>query len=220
MHTYTPDPDNFPASITLPDDGDDEDATSVNDPFEDTVDRTAYITKHYPLDATTTLIRSQPMSLVPVSMNSETPITPQWGWAGPVWVQNDTTFTVAVSIDCPLDLPHDATLNSVEVVLNGKLITGHSSLPATMPAIRVFKTNISTGTATPISSLTTDPSGTVGAYDVAHTVTATVGAAVDRVGYSYSVRIIGESGANSVAGLNICGIVSNCDVANLDKGAS
>lgn len=46
-HTYTPDDTNNPADITLPDDGDDASAESVNSPLEDLADKVAYSQVHY-----------------------------------------------------------------------------------------------------------------------------------------------------------------------------
>jgi hypothetical protein len=42
-HLYDGDPTNFPTSLTLPDDGDQRDAASVNVPFEGLADRTAFL---------------------------------------------------------------------------------------------------------------------------------------------------------------------------------
>lgn len=218
---YTPDDTNNPADYTMPDDGDNEDVASVRVSLEGLADKIAYTQKNYPLDTTFSTFRVQPYNLTPVGADNEVPISLQWFSNNGLWLQGDISFTVGLSIDCPLELPNGSVLTGVTVYLNGKFLTGHTNLPANMPQIRVFKHAIATGAITALSALTTDSSGFVVDYDAPHAVVASVASEVISTDiYRYSVRVVGEHGTDSVPGLNILGIGASYSVTALDKGAA
>lgn len=221
-HTYTPDPDHNPTTTTLPDDGDDEDAASVNTPLEDVADKAAYTQKHYPLDTTYTVDRVQTNLVYPVTADNAAPATQQWFLnPGSAWTQTDVTVAIGASIYQELDLPDGCVLQNVFVRLKGETAVPHSALPAQLPQARVFKVNAVTGVSTALSALTTDPAATQPIYDGAHEIPIfSIGATVDRTSFRYLVKITGESGANAQAGLQLLATLVQFQVTKLDKGAA
>lgn len=102
------------------------------------------------------------------------------------------------SIFLPIRLQSGDTLNSVTVRVDGAGGGAtHVGLPATLPAVEVFRVNSSTGAATSIAGPTTDASASLGAYESDHDITLS-SIAETAAGARYFVEIQGESGANAV----------------------
>lgn len=220
---YTPVPSNNPASVTIPEDGDDKPVASILVAVEGIADKVAHAnwpeqddTKTYPLKS-----RSFGRVMRGVATPSVTAGAPDWavqnGFNCAIFKQ--VTLSSTAVLYQPLDLPDGCTLTQVAVFLLG--LPGHGSLPAVMPAIRLYKLNYSTGALTQIGITTNDPSNLAG-YEVYHSVTVGGGVneLIDNTTYRYVVGIVGESGANSIAGLSY--VVTQCalTVTHQDPGAS
>jgi hypothetical protein len=119
----------------------------------------------------------------------------------------------------PLDLPDGCTLSQVAIWLKGA--GGHSFTPATMPTVRLYKCDPTTGTLTQIG-ITTNDGSTLSFYEAVHFVTVGGGVfeVIDNQQYRYVVGITGEAGANSIAGLEYIGTVCSITVTHLDPGGS
>ncbi|MFS8067810.1 MAG: hypothetical protein ACMG6S_15720, partial [Byssovorax sp.] len=90
----------------------------------------------------------------------------------------------------PLDLPHGAILNSVEVVVHPA--PGHAGLP-TMPQITVKKVPKGTGSGAPVAGPVVDSSANIAAYEVVHSMSATnIGHTVDKLNHRYHVELLAE----------------------------
>lgn len=225
---YTPVPGNNPANITLPSDGDLASALSVDSPLGDLADKVAHAnwpetdnTKSYPL-ISQTIFRAQPYNVfVNQTDGNGNVITPKWAYELGVWIQSVVTVTNEY-IDQVLDVPHNATLSNVYVNISGT--TGartHAGLP-TMPTFRVFRMPVTTGVFQTMSNLITDPTAVLATYNAAHQITIPINAnaVIDKSSYRYIVRIIGESGANSVASaLQYLGCSTEFVTTSMDKGA-
>ncbi|WP_437591483.1 hypothetical protein [Sorangium sp. So ce1000] len=109
------------------------------------------------------------------------------------------TSTSASAVSWELDVPHGATLTSVTIRVQPNT---HGSLPATMPQIRVLRTSSNEITGQIVGSVTADSSGSVGAYNAAHSITISgLSEVIDRSQYNYYVKLEGEASTNSMTGL-------------------
>jgi hypothetical protein len=214
---------NNPTSITIPSDGDDKPAVSVNASLEGLMDKIAHTqlpatddTESYPL-ATRTVSRV----MRGVATSSETAGVSDWavqnGINGAIFLQ--ATLAGTAVLYQPLDLPDGCTLSSVLVWLDGS--GGHGGLPGTMPTARLFKADPTTLTVTQIGITTGDPSN-LAAYEAIHFISigGGIGEVIDNSIYRYVVGITGEAGANSIAGLRYVATKCACIVGKQDPGAS
>lgn len=108
--------------------------------------------------------------------------------------------SVALQVDNVVweaDVPDGATLTTVSWTINPG--SGRGGLPS-LPVLWVEVVNVSTG-AISHSATVTDPSASLGAYEVQHTITTTsLGWTIDRDTEIVLVRVQGEYGANFQAG--------------------
>lgn len=100
------------------------------------------------------------------------------------------------------DLPDGITIERVSVRVEPN--NAHSALPAVMPRIEVYLADNTTGNVTLLAT-GTDTTATVGAYNLPHTISATIasvafGAWVN----SLYVKVYGESDANAENGFVSC----------------
>lgn len=126
-----------------------------------------------------------------------------------VWEQIDVTSDWRIVF--PIAVPPGDTLINVFVAMNGE--NGHGALPATMPIARIVRADVE-GTLTTLATRT-DQSGSTGAYEAPHFILLQSGSldsgsmpilATDEPLY---VIVSGETGANSIAGLEIGSITGN-----------
>jgi hypothetical protein len=103
-HTYDGNDTNFPASLTLPDDGDPRDAASVNTPIEGLADRTATLGRY--VRVTDAGASDRPVVGMPL-FSSEFDYNPSDGSL----TQNGGGGTIS----WPLEVPDGCTLDAVEV---------------------------------------------------------------------------------------------------------
>lgn len=103
-----------------------------------------------------------------------------------------------------LELPDGCTLNGVTAYVIGG---GNVALPAVMPRFRVRTLRMSDGNQS-ATSASVDASANVGAYNAAHTISASsLGITVDNVVNRYTIEFVSESGANATSGYQIYGII-------------
>lgn len=94
--------------------------------------------------------------------------TAGWIWATPYYSQHVDNTVVSFPLS---ELVDGATLTEVRVTVMGQTTAGFSSLPTTMPKVKVYKVDGSTGAVTQLGSTATDASGTVGAFNGIHHIT-------------------------------------------------
>ncbi len=216
--TYTPDPSNNPATITLPSDGDPKGAASVNTPFEGLADKVAHANwpetnsaKMYPL-ATRSVTR----------MCMGAPMVDDFTkWLGSSPFLNCLVVTKQ-DIYFPVQLPDGATWVQAFAYFQGA--TGHAAFPAgkpaTMPVMRACRFDPATGTIGVIASVT-DPSASVAVYEAIHALTI-VGMAevVTAATKNYFIKVETEGGLLGLAGDQIYGVQVVYSVSEQDPGAA
>lgn len=197
-HVYTPSTSNDPASYTMPDDGDDYDASSVNVPLEGIADKVHRLQS---------LISGVGVSniTVPIIHAKDVAATPRWlfdGFAGGgnyAWRQTNITDGGILIFDFP---PGYVGLRctSVNVYLEGNGGgSNHANVPANFPtAALMYQDFITEGSTPQTVASATDSAASAAAYDTVHALSIGVNHTINaqRV---YWIRVIGESGANSVA---------------------
>lgn len=233
--TYTPDSTNNPTSFTEPDDGDNEDAASVNVFLEGLADKAAHM--NLPEQSNTEKYRLASRSITRVSKSA--PISsfdisnaPDWTFGGNTAPISSPGGTWMVAINSPgidqevtqiLEIPHGASVTEVRVTLKGS--AGHGALPATMPHLKLYKLAVSGGVATLLGEIDDPSSGTV-TYETAHQVILTGGGVdftsftVDNSAEVYFVVLSNERGANSQIGLSYFGSEATFTLTRQDDGAA
>lgn len=199
--------DVFPATITVPEDGDPRNAASVRGPFVDLTNRTRHLSGRvdrayqHVLGAGPTATYSLPLHFttnwdagagVPGfaldALGSAVDFKP---------VQWSNVLAVAVF---NLDLPHGAVIDHASVVVDP--VGGHGDLPQYPPKWDLLVAPSSGATPTIIASGTDAPAN-VAAYEAEHAITApSFTHAIDRDN-GYALKFYGEKGTNSIAGLKI-----------------
>jgi hypothetical protein len=224
MSTYSGNSANNPASITIPADGEDKPAASVNTALEGLMDKVV----HTQLPATSTSgtypLASRALGRIMrgVATSSETAGVADWsvqnGVNGAIFLQ--ATLATTAVVYQPLDLPDGCTLTDVYVWLAGG--GGHAFPPANKPTLRLFRLDPTTLTVTQIGITTTDPSSTVVDYEAIHffNVGGGVSEVIDNANYKYVAGITGEAGANSLVGLRYVAAKCFFVVTKQDPGAS
>ncbi len=132
------------------------------------------------------------------------------------WVQKDVSAQFQISF--PINLPVGDTIVDVTVRVDGGGGVGHSSLPAGADRLTVSLVQVGTDGAVTTLASRADQSGSVGAYDIPHSVTLTNGAldsgTMPRLvddDFTYYVLVAGETGANSIANTTlITSIFGDC----------
>ena len=210
---------NFPTSVTIPSDGDDKAATSVNAALEGLADRTAFLGRvtrgHFG-----TVVRA--VKGVPMPFPDAGKL-PSWlaskggeQYGGTQLWQSDTTNVNGFTHT--LELPHGATLQTVYVSF--KAATGHGAVPANVFLFEVMRHEIGSAAHNATSLVTTAAaSGSVGAYEAFQQLSAAVNTVVDNSKYIYYIRGRGEFGADSAADARYHGALCVLDVSDLDVGA-
>lgn len=119
----------------------------------------------------------------PVSIDGKWDLDADLCWVNPAISANAILYI-------PLDLPHGAILTSVAVRIHPA--AGHTTLP-TLPKITVKKVPLGTGSGAPVAGPIVDSSSNIGAYEVAHSISAlSIKHTVDKVAYRYHVELVAE----------------------------
>ena len=102
------------------------------------------------------------------------------------------------SLNFWVTLPVGAVVASVTVAV--KKAAGAGALPGTMPTVALYRHNLASDAVTTVISAATDASGTLGAYQTYHDVTATAGLGhTVAEGFNYFVTVTGDSNSTSAA---------------------
>jgi len=113
-----------------------------------------------------------------------------------------TTASSTSPVTFEFCLPDGITLEQVTVRLEPPT---HASLPSVMPRVFVWMTDNSLGTNTLLTSAVSDPSATVGDYNLAHNIVVPLpSTAFGAWKNSVVVEVYGGSGGGAVADLVVC----------------
>jgi hypothetical protein len=135
-----------------------------------------------------------------------TPISPDGGWT----TTDGHTYTCGAATDktlyWPLDLADGATISSI--VLRFKGASGHSVLPATMPAVSLLEFT-EDGDSDPVGSAASDVSATYAAYELWHDVTLTLATplTIDSATLQYTLTLDSEDGTGARAGGKVASVM-------------
>lgn len=201
--------DNFPASVRIPNDGEDRNATVFSRALQDLTDRTTYLQNMTPGAGASALKLFIPLrtacGLGGASGWSEALASSQVPW----YLTGDSS-TLVNSAGKLLLLP----LQGI-VPVRGR-ITGfgvrvvganHANLPATMPQLSLNVLDQSSFVwpqSASVNGAVYDTSSTTLAYSTPHTIVSQLGSPVSIVeACDYYVSLRNEIGANAVAGLGV-----------------
>lgn len=128
-----------------------------------------------------------------------------------------TCYNVAYDVYCPLvELPDAQVLNAVTVHCHPA--GGHGAQPAVMFSIHVYKCALSDGTATLLGS-GTHTWVDIATYQAGFDLTATgLAHTIDLETYTYVVKIILESGANSLTAGQLISMKVTCTLDLAEGG--
>lgn len=195
----------FTASVVVPDDGDLENAASVNGALQALANRSERL-KFSTFGAINFSGYNVPLTKFRpdqgVLSNNDA-----WRYAFNGLLEHDKS--AGNKAIAQLELPEGATITQVQLLATGNFLAGaaHGALPATMPKV-TFRELATTG-GTNYSVNQSDTSGNVGAYEIAHTITLTVNRVVSNL-LRYTIEIEGEQGANSIN--DYFGVI-NCSIS-------
>lgn len=193
------DDDTFEGTLTVPEDGDDANASTVQIPFQESLNQLAFLRKRI-------IGASEDIIVVPVHiMNGYT----SGGWSinhtstiGTIstafmyWLSSSAT---AVQFIVPVyGVPGFGRIREVGVYLEGA--TGHAGLPATMPKVELIKFVDSTTTLVGEQS---DTSANTTAYEARHSILLSgLTHSIDPLA-AYFIRFTNEGSTNAATGLRV-----------------
>ena len=182
------------ASVTTPTDGDQVDAASLDAGFQPLTDRSKYMREGIPGRASSYQYRV-PLPYPSYNANS------RFSWGFPTdgsygWLMTDVTNIGQLTFQIPV--PAVGTITAATFYL--WCGTGRAGLPTTMPKARIYDIlHTAPSTLTNRYDEQVDTSGSLGAYEQAHTIvitTSNVGAiSADSI---YAVEFFGEGGTNKL----------------------
>lgn len=188
--------DTFDATVTVPDDGDTSNVNSVNTAFQALANRTNYLRNR--------LFGGGSPVNVPLAFieNASSRFIFRQG----KWSQGDVTDGGGLWLPLPFT---GGSCTGVIVSVNGDWLSAgtHAGLPATMPAVELFKSD-GTASALPTSlGSQSDTSGSVGAYEATHDIELTISAESITDDVALWVKVTGEASTNALAGrLGVLGL--------------
>lgn len=207
---------NYPILLTMPTDGDPDEAATFRPALEGLADRTTYLeelrhshtlpfSKWLPgtvcLDATGAGFWASSPSSFPTS---------PWTQYDPSAGTSDLVFDVD-------QLPDGCKLLRVDVYLDPAT---HTSVPASKPAAVLVEIDPTARTVTNLGSATSP--ATLAAYNAAHQLSIVMtspGYTLNKASKMYRLVLTGESGANSLLGLQVWGVSAVFTITNLDPKA-
>jgi hypothetical protein len=132
-----------------------------------------------------------------------------------IWRQNVIN---TAELYIPLNPVHGDTLQIVTVRYLGSAAHGAGAPPGTMPTLRIYRADMSTGAQTQIGSTGTDASGTIAAYELLHDITCSaIAHVVDRTVNRYYALLRGETGGNNFTGSDFYGFKMSQDCVAIDE---
>ena len=216
MNTYTPDDTNNPTSFTEPDDGDNENVTSILPFVQGLADKAAHMNLPEQLPGTGFAVADQTIRRVgrlPPEFN-----VAEWSklTGQPFYAVIGTS---AVFLTQTLEFQKDCT--TVDVTLYVDPGTGHSGvLGADAPTIQIYEVDVTAGTMTPITVAVVDPtSGSLVTYETPHGISTTFTYSPDVVNKKYVALLLTEGGVNALAGFRYNGYDIGTEILATDIGA-
>ena len=230
-------------TVELPADNADISAADVNAPFEAILDDLAAIVAGTALDSTRVKRTGDTMQgdlsfaagkklALPgdgyVSINGTTGVSRtracrgHWEYDPAVWTPGQygdiSTAVATVSAPGPTltwvfdDIPEGVTITDVWVWCKGG--SGHSGLPAVMPAVTYQYEDVTTGATNSVSAAS-DAAANVGAYEAVHSIhKGSLAHTPDLTKQRISLLVVGEYGVNNQPGFEIKGV----QIAYTQKG--
>lgn len=220
MTTYSGNATNNPTSITIPDDGDDIDAISVNVPFEGLMDKVVHILHGNPTyegstwtfgDAT--LVKFNDQAGVDVVTPGELWLTS--AGVAPTFTRGVTaqsvdntgalgwpitnTLAIGRTYYYPInELPDAATITSLSIVHN----PDNATAPTAKVKVSIYQMPLDGSASSDAFTPIEDPAAGAG-YTAAHTFTATPGSpvVVNLNTHSYWFKVVAETGGSAVPGV-------------------
>jgi hypothetical protein len=210
--TYAGDPDADWEDFTIPDDGDDEDASSVDVAFETAANRTAYLKAlRHETSSVFRVLNAHPWTNTPGNWEVESYPSDPLGWKQLAFVNDDRTLVF------PFNLPHGCTLYNLFVRIKP---VAHLSVPTVPPGWNLIEIDRATGAPLVVASVTDAPAN-VAAYNAAHDLAKVSGltAVIDRDSKRYQLEVFGEStsGSFGAAGLVVVSIRARISMTHLDE---
>jgi len=130
------------------------------------------------------------------------------------WLDTSNTNETIVF---PIEVPDGASWTFFTVEIKGS--PTDPSLPTNLPRVRVYKKRIATGAVTQIASQT-DTSGTLGAYQAYHAITADcLGEVIDKTLFRYYCEVRAAFGGATTSGLEIHMRYASIAVTSQDPAA-
>lgn len=175
--------DTWTGTVTVPADGDTANAASVNGAFQALANRATHLRSRVPGAASSYLVR------VPLAAGL---FGADWSFSGSgILVQSTVGAGGSLAITWGPQLPQTGTITAIRARLDGQ---SHVTLPGNMPTLTLRHVDTSGGGTIVLS--VTDPSASVAAYDVPHTIEA-VGSHALAVG-SYQLQFVGENAGGAL----------------------
>lgn len=197
-HALTEANDTYTASIIVPDGGDPRTAASVEEGMQDLADRLNFIRRRVE-GAAASYKRSVKLMITNAT---------NFNWAGAAYgVHQHSVAGTPINL-FQITVPRgDGVSKLTEVKIYFKPASGHGGVPAGLPeALLDFQPGSGGAAVSVVGSVVLPTPGSVGAYEVAQTLTLTPGGGGHVLqdpasGGSYWVAFGGENGANAAAGL-------------------
>lgn len=189
----------FTGSVVVPDDGDLENAASVNTAFQTLTDRAAYL-RQQAFGASNYASYSIPLSSG--QDDSGAAATVCWTYQFGAWIETNKAAGNKLVID--VVFPDRCTITSVAVYCTGNVLGGsaHSALPATKPKVtfREITPHAASAPTISFSASVTDAPANVTAYEAYHILGGglTVGHVIDAANCAYRLEIEGEQSTNAL----------------------
>jgi hypothetical protein len=123
--------------------------------------------------------------------------------AAPVTLAQAAAITpgaYAEMVEYRADVPQSSTLFSITVRVKGSAAL--AGLPATLPTVRVIRTDTTTGAAIVLATAT-DATAALADYKLDHDIVVSVAVSVDRARYEYLVYVEGDSGSGGTFGTEV-----------------
>lgn len=211
--SYSPSTDTWHAALSIPDNGQGDDAASLFDgTAKYAADNAKYVrarspgaigaTLHVPLNAPIYNCKKDGTAGVCWAVYVGSALGAGTG----CWSQTDITDEGCAGWEITGLLAAAGLLGGVitgySMQVDGDLCSGtppHAALPATMPIVRLREIVLSTGVGTVVSTVT-DTSSTQAIYDADHSVTATC-AVTTAATKRYVLEVLGEASTHAEAGL-------------------
>lgn len=196
-------------SFEAPDDGDDEDAESVDVGLECLANRTAYLKalRHPATAVDHWLEYTEPTEDWIVN-------TDAGGGAPGGWIHPTSGGVTGDLLSFPLSVPNGVTIKRIDAFVDPRT---HASIPAVRPLFRLWRWAPGiTGNGGALIVSATDTSLTAPDYELPHSFGVNVNHVVTKATHIYRVFFFSEAGAGSETNTYLMGIRVRYDMTHLD----